>query len=374
MQFLFRQQARELPAYNAGLSGPAVAARYGLASVSKLSSNENPYGASPLVADSLRDLAAHANRYPDPHCSELRAALAGRIGVAADRLVFGNGSEDIIQMICLAALAPGDRVVTLAPSFGLHEIFPRLMGARVDKVGVSPQFEFDIPAWCSALARPARVVMLSTPSNPVGCALDAAGLARIVAAAPADALLVIDEAYHEYTAGSARIDSLALLAAQARPWIVLRTFSKAYGLAGLRIGYGIACAADLVDVLDRVRTPFNINTAAQLAALAALRDGQHLQSVVSRTVTERDWLGQRLHELERALGCGLRIAPSHANFFFIDTLLPSRAVAGALMQAGVIVKPWLEEGYQTCIRVTVGSRPDNAAFLTAFEALLRARR
>ena len=359
-----------MPAYNAGVSESAARARYGLVRVTKLASNENPSGASPLALAALRESLAHVHRYPDPSCTALRHTLQEHSGVESDRILIGNGSEAIIEMLCKAFLAPGDRVVTSAPSFGLHEILLMMMGATVDKVRVNTQFEYDLGAWRDALLGSAKLVMFSTPSNPVGCILTGPQLKAVIDASPADALLVVDEAYYEYATGPDYADSVKLLSAQLRPWIVLRTFSKAYGLAGLRIGYGIASERDLVSILDRVRTPFNVNGAAQAAAVAALRDTDHLRAVVSASRRERASLAERLRSLEARHNYGLRIAPSRGNFLFIDTARSSREVADALMQRGVIVKPWLETGFYTCMRVTVGKAEDNEHFLVALQQVM----
>lgn len=369
---LCRPEVRSLPVYNAGISESVARGRYNLARVTKLASNENPFGASPSVAEGLRASLGDIYRYPDPHCTALREQLQRNTGVDGARMVFGNGSEDIIEMLCKALLAPGDRVVTLAPSFGLHEIFPLMMGATVDKVPVNAAFEYDLPAWRAALSQPAKLVMFSTPSNPVGCALSDPQLRALVDASPPDAVLVVDEAYHEYAVGSNYADSLKVLSSQPRPWIVLRTMSKAYGLAGLRVGYGLASDADLVSLLDRVRTPFNVNLAAQVAAVAALRDTHHLNAAVSATVRERRMLIERLNALEVTYAYGLRIAPSLGNFLFIDTGRPSRDIAAALMHNGVIVKPWLEPGFETFIRVTVGRSADSDHFIEALTEVMTA--
>jgi histidinol-phosphate aminotransferase len=370
---LCRPDIKSLPIYNAGISESAARAKYSLSRVTKLASNENPFGASPAALDALRHSAGRIYRYPDPECTALREEIHRRTGVPADRILFGNGSENIIELLCQALLAPGDRVVTLAPSFGLHEIFPLMMGATVDKVPVNGVLQHDLAAWRDALSRPAKLVMFSTPSNPAGCVLSTAQLQEIVDAAPRDAVLVVDEAYHEY-AGTGQADSLQVLGAQHRPWMVLRTLSKAYGLAALRIGYGMASGADFVSILHKVRTPFNVNHAAQVAALAALKDTDHLQAVVSATVRERGRLLERLKSLDVECGYGLRLAASQANFLFMDTSRPSREVAEAMMRRGVIVKPWLEPGFDTFIRVTVGPSADNGYFIGAFrEAMAEIR-
>jgi histidinol-phosphate aminotransferase len=279
------------------------------------------------------------------------------------QVVVGNGSENLLEQLCQAFLQRGDRVVTLLPSFGLHEIYPRMMGARVQMLPVTPALEFDVEAWVAALAQgPApKLAMLSNPSNPVGCMLDAAAFRRIVQATPQETLLVIDEAYYEYALHTPGFpDALSELRAQERPWIVLRTFSKAWGLAGLRVGYGIASDERLVQMLDRVRTPFNVNLAAQTAALAAWNDAAYMERCVRDTVAQRAWLAAQLR------GMGVVVAPSAANFLFLNLQRPNGPVAEALLARGVVVKPWKETGYESFIRVSIASVEDNALFLDAF--------
>ena len=364
-----RVEARDLPAYNAGLSSDAVRRRFGVDTIARLGSNENPFGPSPAVGAALRDMADAIGQYPDANSTALRAAIAARTGVEPADIVVGNGSENLLELLCLAFLSPGDRVVTLLPSFGLHEIFPRMMGAQVDMVPVTDAMEFDIDAWCAALgggARPPRMAILSNPSNPVGCMLDADAFDRVVRAAPPETLLVIDEAYYEYARLTPGFpDALTRLRAQERPWIVLRTFSKAWGLAGLRVGYGLASHAELVRMLDRVRTPFNVNLAAQRAALAAWTDADHMEKTVRETVAQREILRTQLRDL------GVTVAPSAANFLFVDLRRANGPVAEALLARGIIVKPWKEAGYEHFIRVSVGAAADNRLFVAALADILR---
>ena len=361
---LARPEVRDLPAYHAGLSSEAVRQRHGVSHVARLASNENPFGPSPAVAQALAGLAASAGIYPDANSHALRGAIASRSGAQPGEVVMGNGSENLLEVLCQAFLSPGDRVVTLLPSFGLHDIYPRMMGARVQMVPVTAALEFDVQAWCDALAngpQAPKLALLSNPSNPVGCMLDAHAFRRIVQATPPETLLVIDEAYYEYARLTPGFpDALAELRAQARPWIVLRTFSKAWGLAGLRVGYGIASNEKLVQILDRVRTPFNINLAAQTAALAAWNDPAHMAMSVRETVARRELLAAQLRAL------GVTMAPSAANFLFLNLQRPNGPVAEGLLARGVIVKPWKERGYENFIRVSIGSAEDNALFLQAF--------
>ncbi len=362
-----RPEVPGLPVYNAGLSSDAVRARYGVQTIARLGSNENPDGPSPRVAEALSGLAQRAGDYPDADCRALRDALAARCGTTADHLVVGNGSEAILQMLCLVLLSPGDRVLTQRPAFGLHEIYPHMMGAQVELLELTPALGFDVDAWCAALARGPKLAMLPNPSNPVGCMFDAEAFARLLAATPPGTLLVVDEAYEEYARLSPGFpDALAMLRAWGGAWIVLRTFSKAWGLAGLRVGWGVACDAALIQLLDRVRTPFGVNIAGQLAALAALGDEAHMQRSVARAVQAREAMAVAL------AGLGLRVAPSATNFLFVDLGRPNGPVNEALLARGVIVKPWKEPGFTRFLRVSVGSGEDNARCLAALSDALRA--
>ena len=364
---LARPEVAPLPIYNAGLSSQAVRAHYRVDHIARLGSNENPYGPSPRAADALVNLAAQVLNYSDANSTDLREAIAARTGTTAAHVVVGNGSEAILQMLCLALLSPGDRVLTQRPAFGLHEIYPRMMGAQMELLELTPALDFDVDAWCAALARGPKMVMLANPSNPVGCMFDQAAFRRLLDATPVGTLLVVDEAYVEY----ARLapgypDVLSLLRAWGGAWIVLRTFSKAWGLAGLRVGYGIACDAALVQLLDRVRTPFGVNVAAQLAALAVLGDDAHMEHAVACTVRDREAMAAALRAM------GLRVAPSAANFLFVDLGQPNGPANEALLARGVIVKPWKDVGFETFIRVSIGTPADNALFLDTLREWLAA--
>jgi len=360
---LVREETRQLGVYNSGMSDEAVRAAYRVEHISRLASNENPLGASPAVASALAANVARTAIYPDSSSTALRQALAAKTGSEMDCISVGNGSEELLKLLCLAFIAPGDRVVTLLPSFGLHQLYPQMMGAKVDLVSVSDGMDFDLTAWSRALAAPAKMVILSNPSNPVGCMLGRQDFQTLLSQAPADCLLVVDEAYYEYCSHLADYpDSLALLRQQNRPWIVLRTFSKAYGLAGLRVGYGIASDAAIAEVINRVRTPFNINRSAQAAALAALEDTAHVKASVALVCEQREIMRAELERL------GYQVAPSEANFLFFRVQGDSRDVSRRLLEKGIIVKPWMEPGFTDWVRVSVGSAFDNDRFLTAVRA------
>lgn len=365
---LARSEVRSLPAYNAGLSNEAVRARYGVTDIARLASNENPFGLSPAVCQAIADVVNDIGNYPDANCTALRQAIAERTGIAADRLVFGDGSEDLIKILCEVFLNPGDLVVTQRPVFGLHEIYPKMMGAKVELLDLNDELGFDTEAWCTAMAKAPKIAFLPNPSNPVGCMMDIGQLAQVFEATPDNTVLVVDEAYYEYALHDDNYpDVLAMLQARTGPWIVLRTFSKAWGLAGLRVGYGMADSAAFVALMDKVRSPFNVNMAAQRAALAAWNDPTHMRSGVATTVTLREALRHQLTALAspgQPLQ-GLRIAPSVANFLFLDIGRPNGPVTEELLKQGVIIKPWKEPGFERFLRVSIGTEKDNARFVQA---------
>jgi len=365
-----RPEVRHLPVYNAGLSSAAVRQRHGVEHIARLGSNENPYGPSPAVSAALATLADDIWTYPDPSCMALKDAISAGTGVDPQRILVGNGSENLLELLCLAFLQPGDRVVTQTPSFGLHVIYPQMMGAKVETVALDAQLGYAVDAWVAAAATAPKMLILCNPSNPVGCQYGRADFARILQATPERTLLVVDEAYYEYAVHDPDYpDSLALLRAWPGAWIVLRTFSKAWGLAGLRIGYGLASHAALAGLGDRVRTPFNVNHAAQLAALAAWHDPQHMRLGVHAAVQSR----QRMARGLQALGVpGLRVAPSSANFLWLELGCDNGPVHEALLARGFITKAWKDPGFENCLRVSIGLPDQNQAFVEALGAILRA--
>ncbi|MDO5086285.1 MAG: histidinol-phosphate transaminase [Comamonadaceae bacterium] len=359
----FNPHVWALPPYNAGMSVSDARALSGRDDVARLASNENPEGCSPKVAEVLREMAWEPWRYADPACRALRAALARHLRVDADHIVVGNGSEELIAAVSRAVLQPGAQVVTVAPSFGLHEIEPLACGASVVKVPMSDRLTFDVPALQAALAAKPALCFLSTPWNPVGPALSEAQLARLVASASPETLLVMDEAYFEY-ADEQGPDVLQALRASGLPYVALRTFSKAYGLAGLRVGYAICSHRQIARAMANAKTPFNVNAAAQAAAQAALADQAWMRASVQRLRAERERVRAQLGQQ------GWRVAPSQTNFLFVDTRQNSVDVAERLLRAhGIIVKAWREPGYEQFLRVTIGMPPENNRFLDAMRAL-----
>jgi histidinol-phosphate aminotransferase len=355
-----RPEIKNLPLYNAGVSSEYVRSNYQVEEVAKLGSNENSHGTSPKVLAAISSAVQDVALYPDPFGNELRDALSQRLSVARDRLVLGNGSDDLIAVAVQTFLSPGDDMVTVAPSYGLHLIWPQSIGARIRAVPVQPNYRLDITEFIAALTPRTRMIMFSNPSNPVGTSIAGDDMRRLLSAVGDSTLIVFDEAYFEYAAEDASYPSFAQMLEQSQhPWLLLRTFSKAYGLAGLRIGYAMASDAALIHLMDRVRGPFNVNRLALVAARAALQEYDFVQECISQTIAERERVRQALNAL------GYHPAPSLANFLFFDAQEDSFGLAQRLLPQGVIVKPWREPGFTTHIRVSIGSPRANDQFLAA---------
>jgi histidinol-phosphate aminotransferase len=362
---LARKEVRGLSSYNAGLSIETVRARYGVDRIAKLGSNENHFGPSSAAIKAMQLEATKAGLYPDPNCSELRAVLAKSLSIPEDKLIFGNGSEDLLGVISRVFLDHGDQVVTVLPSFGLHIIYPQAVGAEVIAVPMGENMRIDIDRLTAALSPRTRLLMFSCPSNPVGSALQEAELARVLEVMSDNTLLVFDEAYYEYAQMDSRYpDCLRMLQNSGKPFILLRTFSKAYGLAGARVGYGITSDATLSNLVDRLRTPFNLNRAAQAGALAAWSDEDHLMKGLRHVVSERARLSSELVSL------GIKSIDSFANFLFFKTPHQAEVVNERLLSKGVIVKPWKENGYTDWLRVSIGSSEDCNMFISALKVSL----
>lgn len=362
-----RAEIKSLPKYESGLSAEYVRAHYRVDEIAKLGSNENPFGPSPRVVEAIAASASSAAVYPDPSSDDLRAALSRHLDVSPDRLAFGNGSEDLIAVAAHTFVTPGDEVLTLKPSFGLHVIYPLSMGARVKTIAVrKSDYHLDIDEFVAAITPTTRMVILSNPSNPLGTSIGEKDMRRLLAALDPKTLLFFDEAYFEYAAVDPSYPRfLKLLEESSSPWLMLRTFSKAYGLAGIRVGYAVASDASLVGLMDRVRTPFNVNRLAQTAAVAALKDQAHAEKCVAQTIAERDRVQNALRDL------GYRSAPPRANFIFFDAREDASQLAARLVARGVIVKPWREPGFSDHIRVSIGSPQANDQFLSALAAVAK---
>lgn len=337
-----------------------VQAEYGLEDIIKLASNENPLGPSPRAVQALQEKIKEIHIYPDGAARQLREAIADKSGVSIDEVFVGNGSDEVIKLLAEAFLLPEDEVMFADVTFSEYAYATRLLGATEVVVPVRAETH-DLEAMAKRITPRTKIVYVCNPNNPTGTYVDAQALQDFLTAIPEGVLVVLDEAYVEYVDTSDFPDAIALLQ-QGWPVATMRTFSKIYGLAGLRVGYIIA-PRPVIALLNRVKEPFNVNLLAQQAAIAALADEEHVAR--SREVNS---LGKRqLYEAFDQMG--LEYCSTQSNFVFVDIGRPSRPVYEALLRAGVIVRAGDIFDRPHCLRVTVGTEEQNNRFL---EALRRA--
>ncbi len=362
MSLRLRAHLAGLRPYSPGKPVEELRRERGLDRIVKLASNENPLGAPPKALEALGRAAERAHIYPDAASHDLRAVLAERAGLPMDQIVAGNGSDELIHLLGLAFLAgAGDQLVMGSPSFVRYEAAAGLAEAELTAVPLDGGWRHDIEAMISALTPRTRLVFIANPNNPTGTVISQAEADRMAGALPEGALLVLDEAYHEYAEGSGCADGLAMLRAGA-PVAVLRTFSKAYGLAGLRVGWG-AFPADAADALNRVREPFNVNVIAQAAAAAALEDREFLE----RSVRANREGGRMI--ADHARGLGLPVVEGFANFVCVE-VGDGQAAADGLLDEGVIVRSGRVLGMPRHIRVSIGTAEEIEVYCAALERVL----
>src|SRR5574340_858541 len=327
----------------------------------KLASNENPLGPSPKAIEAARRALGESNWYPDGGSKHLREVLAARFGVRPEEVFVGLGSSEIIDLASRVLLRPGLEGITSEGSFALFAIAIRASGGKLVQTPLR-NFTFDLDAIAAAVTPQTRVIYIANPNNPTGTAFGAAEFQAFLKKVPGDVLVVLDEAYREYAQRPDLPDSLALFR-QYNNILTLRTFSKVYGLAGLRIGYGIGHPT-LVAEMNKLRTPFNVTSVGQAAALAALADAEHVRRSDESNSLERS----RLHDGLRALG--LSPVPSETNFLFIPIGPNAKALSDDLLHEGVIVRPLAWMGFPEAIRISVGNSAENTKLLAALSHAL----
>jgi histidinol-phosphate aminotransferase len=361
MKKLTPDYIEQLPLYPPGKPVDEVKREFGIDSIVKLASNENALGPSPKALQALQAALADIHRYPDNGCYYLREKLAEKYGVDRSQLLFGHGSNELIQLIALAFLCTEEEVITAEQTFILYPIMSTARGARVTEIPLR-EFTYDLEAMARQITGKTKIIFISNPNNPTGTMADAEVFGRFMEQVPADVLVVVDEAYAEYVMNPAYPDSLEYLR-QGRNIIILRTFSKAYGLAGLRIGYAL-CPERLAGYMERVRVPFNVNYLAQVAALAALDDEEHLRRSQENNRQGLAYIYQELKQM------GLSCVPTQTNFLLVNLGTKAEDVYQKLLREGVIIRSMASYGLNNYVRVTIGLPEENKRFIQSLKHVI----
>lgn len=346
----------DLPAYRPGKGAAQAEAEHGITNAIKLASNENPAPPLDPIVAAVQQAASGVNRYADHRATAVREAIAGRLGVEASMVTVGAGSSGILQQLFFSYVDPGDEVVFPWRSFEVYPVFTRLMNGTAVQVPLADDLGFDIAGLAAAITDRTKLVFLATPNNPTGVAATTAELRGLLEQVPTTTIVCIDEAYREFLDPGFG-DPVAELLPEFPNVVVTRTFSKAHGLAGLRVGYGIA-HQDVIATIDKTMLPFAVNALAQAAALAALELDGEIRSRVSAILAERA-------RVEVELAAAGWTFPNHqGNFVWLTTGDRTDEIALTLERQGVVVRPFSGEG----LRVTIGSEAENDRFLAALAA------
>ncbi len=352
---------RRLVPYAPGKPIEEVEREYGIKNSIKLASNENPLGPSPKAVEAIRQKLAQLHLYPDGDCFYLKSGLAKKLNVAPEQLIFGNGSNEVIELAVRTFMRPGDEAVMARQAFVVYQLVIQAAGV-IGRAVPLRNFTHDLAAIAEAITPRTRIVFLANPNNPTGTIFRRAEWERFFQQVPPDVLLIVDEAYFEYVDDRDYPDSLRYHG-RGRSVLTLRTFSKLYGLAGLRIGYGIA-DKDIIDLMQRVRQPFNVNAAAQWAALAALDDTEHVRRSLETNRQGMEYLRKEITAL------GLEQVPSSANFILVRVGNGNDVFQRLLVQ-GVIVRPVGVYEFPEHVRVTVGTMEENHRFIEALKKVIK---
>ncbi len=347
--------------YEPGKPIEEVKREMGVQDVVKMASNENPLGPSPLALEAIQEYLPQINYYPDGNSYYLKEALSERLALTPDNIIIGNGADELITLVSAAYLNPGEEIIMAHPSFSEYEFAASLMDARTVRIACQ-EFKHDLQAMAAAVNERTKLIMLCNPNNPTGTIVTQEEQENFLKELPADILVIIDEAYYEYVTDPAYPQSIELLK-RGYNILILRTFSKIYGLAGLRVGYGLA-RENIITDLNTVCAPFNVNSVAQVAARAALRDEEHRQAVLNLNNRGKKYLSKEFERL------GLFYLPTEANFFFVEVKVEARELFNKLLSKGVIIRSGDIFGFPQFIRVSIATEEQNARFIKALEESL----
>jgi len=334
----------------------------GLTNVIKMASNENPLGCSPKATAAVKSWSENMALYPDGSCFDLKSVLASKLKVKEDQLLLGAGSDQIVEMIAQAYMDAGDETIMPIPSFPRYETVSRIMGAVPIELQLDKDYRLDLAAFLSAIKSNTKVIWLCNPNNPTGTITTKEEQYSFLKQVPSSILVVLDEAYYEYAKGNDYPESIDLLD-EFPNIVILRTFSKAHGLAGLRIGYAIA-SPKIISDLNKVRAPFNVNTAAQVAAQASLSDDVFLEQSVESNQQGKLFLYKSFDEME------LQYISTYTNFVMVNLKTDCMEIFNQLLRKGIIVRPGVPLGMPQWIRLTIGTKEENIIFIRALKEIL----
>ncbi len=360
---LFRKELETLKKYVPGKPIEEVKHEYGLTDIVKLASNENPLGASPKAKAAIIDAVAQVHIYPDGAAAELREKLADFYGISADMIMFGNGGEEIIKMLAYAMISKDDEVIFAWPSFSLYDIATNLMGGKSISIKTVGDYKHDFKAFIEAITDKTKMVFVCNPNNPTGNIMTKDELDYLVVNLPEHVLLVLDEAYFEYASVSPQYPNGLDYLAKRPNTVIIRTFSKVVGLAGLRVGYMIS-SPEIISEMSKVKNVFNSNRIAQIAAVAAIDDHEHIKNTVELNYKSLEMMKQFFDSK------GLSYTPSNANFIWVNVGRDSRVVNEELLKRGVIIRPGFLWGEDNYIRVSSGTIEQTEKFIKAMQAIL----
>ena len=336
---------------------------YGISGSIKLASNENAWGPSPKAVEAMKEAMQNLHRYPDGSCYYLARSLSEKLGVEPGEIVFGNGSNEIIGLLIAAFLQPGEEVITSHPTFLMYQKLVQVQGGVNVVVELTEDMHHNLKAILDAVSPKTRMVFLDNPNNPTGTIINKDAFASFMEQLPDEVIVVLDEAYVDFVAPELRIDVLAYIR-EGKPVAALRTFSKAYGLSGLRLGYGIM-SSEMAGYLNRVRQPFNVNSLAQVGGVAALLDEEHYRITLQKSREGIVWLSKEVEKL------GCRSMETHTNFFLIDVKGDGKKLYDHMLHQGVIVRPMQAYGFPNYIRITAGRSDENQRFVKALGKSLK---
>ena len=352
-----------LPYYQPGKPIEEVERELGITGIIKLASNENPLGPSPKAIEVIHKMATEVHRYPDATAHYLKDKMAQKLALGPEQIGFGNGADEIITFIAAAFIHPGDEALIPTPTFIRYETCVQMMGGNPIHVPLK-DWRLDLEALKEKVTERTKMIFICNPNNPTGSIVGCDELEEFLSHIPKHIIIVFDEAYYEYVTAKEYPDTLSYLKNSDRRIIILRTFSKIYGLAGLRIGYGLT-TEELADILKLVRPPFNASAIAQAAAAAALDDDEHVAESRRINTEGKKFIYSAFEKF------GIDYTPSESNFIFFDSERDGVEVFNAMLHKGVIIRPLTVDGKKRFLRVSIGTMEENERFVETFEKVLK---